>query len=149
MKKPVLSVLRYGFAFFLAVIVIVAWHKSVNAARDGSEGDQWMKWDNNVRQVYVGAYVQGAMSGFTRGCDQGVSAARPKTSGDAVLKYMSECLSHSLISERDSIKMVDTITEFYTRYPDQRVLNISDILLNLHAGSSIEQIHRRLAGTHK
>jgi hypothetical protein len=121
----------------------------VRAAQDGSEGEEWMKWSISVRQVYVRAYVQGLMNGFNRGCDEGVSSAQPKAKGDAVLQYMIACLSHSPVSQRDSMKMVDQITDFYSRYPTQRSINISDVLLGLHAGLSVEQIHRHFAGTRR
>jgi|GEM_PF-5634634 hypothetical protein len=128
-------------------VLLATWSLHVRAAQDGSEGDEWMKWDNNLRQVYVRAYVQGLMNGFNRGCDEGVSAAQPKAPGDTVLKFMTTCISHSPVSQRDSMKMVDQITSFYTRYPEQRSLNISDVFLGLHAGLSLEQIHRHFTGS--
>jgi len=97
-----------------------------------------MKWDRNTRQVYVRAYIQGMMDGFNGDCD-GRVAAQPKAPDKSVLGYMSTCLSRSPLSQRDSMKMVDMITEFYTRYPLKRDLDISEFLLNFHAGLSPDQ----------
>jgi hypothetical protein len=128
-------------------VFIVILNGRIYAAWVGAEGDNWLKWDTKTRQVYVEAYVLGMQSGFTRGCSEGIFAAQPKIKGGDATKYANVCLAHSPISEKDSIKMIDAITEFYTKYPKQRYLYISDILLRLHAGLSIEQIHEHFEGT--
>lgn len=138
---------RFRVGIIIVISILATWTPHAIAARDGSEGDEWLKWDSHARQVYVRAYVQGIMNGFNRGCDEGVSSAQPKAPGDAVLRYITVCLSHSPVSQRDSMKMVNTITDFYTRYPAQRSLDISDVLLGLHAGQSLEQIHEHYSGT--
>jgi len=119
------------------------------AAWVGSEGDEWLKWDANARQTYVLAYVRGMQSGFTRGCDLGISTVEPKMGAGDIVRYTSECVSRSPISDRDSMKMIDSITTFYKRYPMQRFLYISDILLGLHAGRTVDQIHEHFAGTNQ
>jgi hypothetical protein len=146
-----LAIRKSHFRAFLLIIlgIVVMWSLPVKAAQDGSEGEEWMKWDNNTRRVYVRAYVQGSMNGFNRGCDDGVSSAQPNAQGEAVLRFMTACLSRSPISQRDSMKMVDQITDFYTRYPAQRFLDISDVLLGLHAGLTRDQIHEHYVGVRR
>jgi hypothetical protein len=39
--------------------------------------------------------------------------------------------------------LVDSITEFYKDYPDERFVWASDIFLKLHAGLSVKQIHEQ------
>jgi len=142
---PLFRSCHKGFIVLLVFIVIL--NGRIYAAWVGAEGDNWLKWDTKTRQVYVEAYVLGMQSGFTRGCSEGIFAAQPKIKGGDATKYANVCLAHSPISEKDSIKMIDAITEFYTKYPKQRYLYISDILLRLHAGLSIEQIHEHFEGT--
>lgn len=117
------------------------------AAWVGSEGDEWLKWDTTTRQAYLRAYVTGMLSGYGFGCEQGIFAVKPKMKGLDVGKYAHVCMSHSQITNRDSSKMLDEITEFYQKYPDKRFLYISNILLDLYAGLSIEQIHEHFIGT--
>ena len=109
------------------------------------EGDEWLKWGNNTRKIYVRAYAQGLEVGFLRGCDQAVGGAKPRPRAAVALENLDECASH-VPSDRDAMKMVSAVTTFYTKYPDQRSLDISDILLGLYAGSSLNQIHEDFAG---
>jgi hypothetical protein len=109
----------------------------------GDEGDEWLKWDAKTRVAYVRAYVKGMSLGFAKGCDAGLYSIEPTKEQGAgfVEKYLTNCESRNPISSRDSSPFVDSITEFYQHYPKQRFLYISDILLKLHAGQTITQIH--------
>jgi len=108
-----------------------------------AEGDQWLKWDTNTRKVYVTAYVRGMQRGFFRGCESAMSAARPPIDGPERGETSDRCWKSFPISNRDSMEFIDSITEFYKNNPKQRCLFISDILLKLHAGYTITQIHER------
>jgi len=115
--------------------------QQAQAAWIGSEGDEWLKWDSNARAVYVRAYVQGLQQGYTQGCEAGINAGRPRLKSDDVVEFHKECWSHFPISTRDSMQIVDSVTKFYLAYPKERYIYISDILLGLHAGLTLEQIH--------
>ena len=143
-KCALLRCCRKSSIALLAFIVIADSH--IHAAWVGSEGDKWLQWNTQTKQVYVEAYVLGIQSGYTKGCSEGIFALQPKIKGGEAIRYANLCLAHSPISEKDSSKMIDDITEFYTKYPKQRYLYISDILLRLHAGFSIQQIHEHFEG---
>ncbi|HME58941.1 MAG TPA: hypothetical protein VKF63_11435 [Terracidiphilus sp.] len=143
---------RMNLAFGIRIAVVIAMLLlilcgQVHAAWVGSEGDEWLKWDITTRQAYFGAYVTGMLSGYGYGCEQGIFAVKPKMKGLDVGRYARICMSHSPISNRDSSKMIDEITEFYQKYPEKRFIYISDIIRELYSGLSIEQIHEHYAGT--
>jgi hypothetical protein len=81
------------------------------------------------------------MLGFSRGCESAISSALPLVDGPEKVAASNRCGSHNPLSSHDSIKLVDSITEFYKGNPDERFVWASDILLKLHAGLSVKQIH--------
>jgi len=121
--------------FFLILTV------QAKAAWTGDEGEEWLKWDANAKAVYVLAYVQGLQKGYSKGCEAGISTIQARLKYDDAVRAHHECWNRFPISTRDSAQLIDSITMFYTAYPKQRFLYISDILLELHVGRSIEQIH--------
>jgi len=128
--------------FIAALLMIVSCHGHRDAIK--AEGSQWLKWDANTRKVYVGAYVWGMQRGYSRGCEAAMSAARPPINGPERVETSDRCWKSYPISGRDSMEFIDSITEFYNENPKQRCLRISDILLRLHAGDKISQIHESL-----
>lgn len=131
---------RLWILAFLVLLLFSA-TRSANAAWIGSEGDEWLKWDTNTRETYLRAYVQGMRQGYGKGCDNGIAAAQPHLKYDDATRTHQECWNHFPISAKDSDRFAASITKFYSAYPQQRFLYISDVLLELHAGRSIEQIH--------
>lgn len=125
----------------LAVMFFFLGAACAKAAWVGAEGEEWLKWDANTRVVYIRAYIHGMQSGFNRGCESGIESVQPRMNGGDMTKATEACLANFPISERDSSKLVDEITDFYRQYPKQRFLYISDIFLQLHSGRTIEQIH--------
>jgi len=83
------------------------------------------------------------MLGFLKGCESGISSALPPVDGPEKMAGINRCWNHDPLSSQDSIKLVDSITEFYKDYPDQRFVWATDIFLKLHTGLSVKQIHEQ------
>jgi hypothetical protein len=115
----------------------------INDPFTGPNGDEWLRWSKSHRDFYVTAYVQGLMLGFLKGCESGISSSLPPVDGPEKVAGINRCASHSPLSSQDSIKLVDSITEFYKEYPDERFVWASEILLKLHGGLSVKQIHEQ------
>ena len=79
--------------------------------------------------------------GFSRGCESAISSALPPVDGPEKVAASNRCETHNPLSSQDSIKLVDSITEFYESYPDERFVWATDILLKLHTGLSVKQVH--------
>lgn len=105
------------------------------------EGDEWLSWDAQTRSVYDRAYARGNMQGYARGCANGLVASTPEMNGPYTMEASKRCSDGAMITDRDSSHFADRITEFYQKYPQQRYLRISDILIGLYAGKTLEEIH--------
>jgi hypothetical protein len=105
------------------------------------EGDEWLRWDAQTRSVYVRAYTWGYSEGYTSGCHNGLVASKPEMNGSYTMEASKRCSESASVTSRDSSHFADRITEFYQKYPQQRFLRISDILLGLYAGKTLEEIH--------
>jgi hypothetical protein len=100
----------------------------------GPNGDEWLRWNKSQRDFYVTTYVQGLMLGFLKGCESGISSALPPVDGPEKMAGINRCWNHDPLSSQDSIKLVDSITEFVWA---------TDIFLKLHTGLSVKQIHEQ------
>jgi len=116
------------------------------AARVGEEGEMWLRWGATTRNAYVFAYVKGITHGYSSGCGSGMDYLSSKRRYDAkeAEEYLSGCISRSPVTLKgiDDKAIIHSTTEFYRTYPKQRFLYISDVLLKLLAGHTLEQIHK-------
>jgi hypothetical protein len=116
------------------------------AAWVGAEGEMWLKWEIATRNAYVYAYTAGILRGFTAGCNAGIDylSSKRKYKADEAEDYLAGCSSNSPVklTRIDDGLTAQAVTAFYAKYPKQRFLNVSDILLKLLAGHTIDQIHR-------
>jgi len=129
----------------IAATILFVLSSRASAAWVGNEGEMWLKWDMSTRNAYVYAYVKGITRGFMQGCSAGVdylSAMRKYTPGEAE-STLNGCASLSPIklARIDDRAMIQSITQFYKIYPQQRVVYISDLLQKLLAGEAIQQVH--------
>jgi hypothetical protein len=113
-----------------------------SAIKNGSEGEEWIKWTPEARVIYIRAYVAGFYKGHVNGCDTGISAVPPvRKSHDIDSKARTKCLGAFPFLDGDPIRFVPLITDFYTNYPGQRHFDISDVLLQASKGHSVKEIH--------
>jgi hypothetical protein len=105
------------------------------------EGEDWLHWNAQTRNVYVRAYTEGNLQGYNRGCGEGIISLSPKINGQTFIDSSKKCAAKAPITSLASTNFAEQITRFYELYPHQRFLRISDILLGLYAGKSLEKIH--------
>jgi hypothetical protein len=129
---------------FLTIFVLLAACGYSSAATVSHEGDDWLKWDRTTRLTYLGAYVLGIQKGFQDGCNAGISAVSPHIKYADDVEATKRCWKTFPITDHDSKDFVDPITAFYRKYPQQRSVSISQILLRLYAGEDLTQIHKEL-----
>jgi hypothetical protein len=125
-----------------AMILILSCTLTCRANWICCEGEEWLKWDAQTRNIYVRAYASGNMQGYAHGCSEGLVASSPKMTGLYTAGASKRCSAGAMITSRDSSHFAEEITKFYQSYPQQTFLRISDILLGLYAGKTLEQIHR-------
>jgi hypothetical protein len=132
-----------GLAICTAVISSTLYFQLVSqqVPFDGADGSAWLKWSEKTRELYVTAYVHGLMRGYSRGCEAGIRSTTPTIDSARLPIASDKCWTSFPISTQDSIKLIGSITQFYKEYPDQRSIHASDVLLALHEGRSIQQIH--------
>jgi len=127
MRKTFLSLL-----VLITVLILIA-TATCRANWICCEGDEWLSWDAHTRSIYIRAYVRGNVEGYAHGCANG---NEPYT-----MEAAQRCSDRAMIKSRDSSHFEERITEFYQKYPQQRFLRISDILIGLYAGKTLEEIH--------
>jgi hypothetical protein len=117
-----------------------------------TQGALWRSWSAEGRERYVDGYLLGFQRGKRVACSfyeekTGVSSPVPveKLPTQVCLKSLPE------FTEPYYQAYVDRITEYYTKYPNDSAVGISEVLTNLAAppGLSVEQIHEKLRGSPK
>jgi hypothetical protein len=133
----------YKSSFRMALIIALTLLVTISCKANWicCEGDEWLKWDTQTRGVYVRAYASGNIQGYARGCSEGLVASTPKMDGAYSMSASKRCSERAMITGRDSSRFADQITKFYQAYPQQRFLRISDILIGLYSGKTLEEIH--------
>ena len=104
------------------------------------EGDSWLKWTPEHRNTYVSAFVQGYYIGHIHACGEGPKHWFGPTQPGLDNSPVNKCLDRKW----DFTKGVDLsrdVTAFYKRYPENRILLIKEVLIELGKGRRIEDIH--------
>jgi hypothetical protein len=130
-----------ALALATALVALFSQQHSVTlAATACCEGTIWLKASKDTKTAYVDGYVEGIMHGFGQGClagTKGVQASAPGIEGDPFRK----CLAKGYTFSRTTDEYVKLITDFYRKYPDDRDMPISEVLVKLSQGLGFEQIH--------
>ena len=116
--------------------------------------EMWLEWDKSSRKAFVLGSVRGYWDGVMAGCGdarltvgtlRGVSGFTPEAADEM---YMS-CGTKYKPSNRSVESYEEVVTNFYNRYPEDRVIEIPDILLLLAGdpGLTAEDIHKRITIT--
>jgi hypothetical protein len=93
-----------------------------------------------TRQTYATAYVLGFSAGFGRGCEVGTKDVKQTIPG-IENEPLHKCFQQGLHFP-DADSMAKSVTEFFTRYPGDRYLYISDVIGALGRGMTLEEIHK-------
>lgn len=108
----------FGFCIVIAALVFSA--KPLLGQRAWHQGNMWLKWSHEARESYVLGFFEGSTA------DHGQS--REQSSNPQGL-------------EVDTSQTVKSITDFYTRYPEDRDIYIREVIEQLRKGLTLEQIH--------
>jgi hypothetical protein len=127
----------------LTAVLVVAVCSSgvmVTAATPCCEGTQWLRAAEDARTAYIDGYVEGRLRGFGQGCltgTEGVKASSPGPDADPFHK----CLSKNVTFSKTTMEYVKSITQFYEKYPEDRDMRVSEVLMDLSQGLDLDQIH--------
>jgi hypothetical protein len=120
--------------------------KTVSGARGCCYGDLWLSWSSDYREAYVHGFRKGLDEGAWQVCKSLFSGTNVPAGEDA-----AACIHRaSQFSHIDSKFYSDKITEFYQKYPKDRWLFASEVLLDMadSPGLTIDQIHEQSKKRH-
>jgi hypothetical protein len=100
-------------------------------------GEEWLAWDEKTRAMFVFGYIVGHSRGSHQGC---VIASDLAPS----VRITPECLGRTRTFSGKLDSYVGRITEYYQKYPDDRVVSAVYVLpmLSDQDAKPLEEIHR-------
>ncbi len=116
--------------------------------------EMWLKWDKSARLAFIMGNLRGHWDGVGAGCGdanravrslRGVSGFTP----EAAEEMRMDCGKNYKPSNRPFESYEEVVTNFYTRYPEDRVIEMQDVL-RLLAGDpelTAEDVHKRITIT--
>jgi len=109
----------------------------------------WLSWSPDIRAEYVGGYVEGFIEGERAGCSfyaDKITPYMPKQPMPPEKLPRLACLGALPEFVKPTKEYVDAITNYYTKYPNDRQAGMSRILLESATppGLAIGQIHEKL-----
>lgn len=122
-----------------AAFLLVA--RPISGQRNWHQGDTWLEWSHDAQESYVFGYVVGYSAGRWDGCaENGNGPARPVNPGDET-DPTHQCRHRGPNFSRPTDYFMSAITDFYKRYPEDRELEIGEVLKQLGNGLTIEDVH--------
>ena len=112
--------------------------REANGTRVGHEGELWLKENAEARNTYAIGYTLGFHQGASEVCE--AISSRPQSGVP-----LDGCLKHDLTIS-DMTELSKRVTDFYTRYPSDRYLYVTDVMHALGRGMTLEQIHQNATG---
>ena len=120
---------------------------------DAYGGDSWLRWDKQARLAFVMGNLRGNWDGQATGCAGFVAEAESRSDVSGLTPAIAEqlrlrCENRYKPSKRSFQEYEEVITKFYEKYPEQRRVDIQDIisvLANDRGGRiSAEDIHNTI-----
>lgn len=113
--------------------------------------EMWLKWDRSSRLAFIMGNLRGHWDGVGAGCGDANRALRslPGVSGftpEAAEEMRMDCGKNYKPSNRSFESYEEVVTNFYLRYPEDRVIEIQDVLQLLAADPELtaDDIHKRI-----
>lgn len=103
-------------------------------------GEDWLHWNESVREQYIRAYVVGHSQGFAAGCEQADSQMISPDNAQGFVEANNHCVAHMPFTGKDVMKLIPSVTDFFDRYTQHRELPVSQVLRELDAGRTVEQV---------
>jgi hypothetical protein len=125
-------------------MALIAWApgNGISGQRVCCEGDRWLEWNTDARESYVFGFTLGYSKGQQDGCRQGTSEwptpPKPGIENDPGRK----CTQQEIDFSRGSDYFTKKITEFYSRYREDRDIYPFEVLEQLGRGLTVEEIHQ-------
>jgi hypothetical protein len=120
------------------------------------DAEKWLKWDKASRMAFIVAYLVGRWDGVGAGCGDANRAVRSLTgiSGftpEAAEKMRMDCGTRYKPSNRAFESYESVITDFYRRYPEDRSVEVPDLLNLLASDAELTSgdMHKRIKITQR
>src|SRR5262249_32297966 len=121
----------------------------ISGQRVCCKGDNWLGWSTAARETYVSGFMMGYTIGHSDGCKQG-TRGRPKPPTQGIENDPArKCDEQELNFSKRSDYFAKEITDFYSRYPQDRDIYPYEVLEQLGKGLSIEEIDKHPFLRHK
>jgi hypothetical protein len=112
--------------------------------------EMWLQWDVTSRTAFVLGNLRGYWDGVNAGCGKaklvvgtlrGVSGFTPEVADEMSMR----CVTWYKPSNRSIESYVEVVTNFYNRYPEDRTIEIQEVLLlAIDPVLTAEDIHKRI-----
>lgn len=95
------------------------------------------------------AYAEGSTQGFAAGCEQADSLKISAENRQGFVDANNRCVAHMpFTGGKDVMKLIPSLTAFFDRYTEHRELRVSQVLRELDASRTIEQVHEDFSPRH-
>jgi hypothetical protein len=111
----------------------------IGANGEGAEGNEWMNWSADRRSGYVQGVLVGSTWGYLQACaEAGVIA-------HSVPDLQNDCLKQAPNVRFSAEQYVALMTEFYSKYPQDRALSMRRLLTKLSEPQvTVDGVHKWL-----
>jgi len=123
----------------LAVCILTV--KPLSGQRDWHQGDTWLGWKRDARVSYVFGYMVGYSTGRWDGCAEDAKDSTRKINLADENDPTNRCQHEGPDFSKGSDYFVNAITDLYKRYPEDRELDIGEVLEQMGRGLSVEEVH--------
>jgi hypothetical protein len=111
----------------------------VNGGPEFAQGNLWMHWTADHQLGFVQGWMEGSYWGYFDACTEARIAA-PTAAG-----IQDKCMAHIPATHQSSEEYSARVTEFYSKYPQDRALPIRRLLGKfLEPGMTAEGVHKWL-----
>ncbi len=116
-------------------------------------GEMWLKWDRSSRLAFIMGNLRGYWDGQGAGCGEAkiLAESLPGVRGlteDIAEQMRFRCANKLKLSSRTFESYEGVVTEFYTRYPEERAVEIQDVLQLLaydpDGKLTVSDVHERI-----
>jgi len=104
-----------------------------------AEGNLWMSWSSDRKLGYVEGLLIGSYWAYNQACTESSLLAR------SISNLQEDCLSHRPTIRYSSEQYVKLMTEFYSKYPEDRALSMRRLQTKLSEPEmTIDGVHKWL-----
>lgn len=96
-------------------------------------GDNWLKWDKSSRLAFVIGNLRGYWDGLGAGCGEAKILAKSLSGVSGLTEEVVEqmrfrCVNKLKLSSRSFESYEEVITQFYNQYPEDKSVEVQDIM---------------------